>query len=127
MPGPGVEDGAGVGGVAVGEHGAPVHRPQQLEVLLALVRVPHSLTLPQNTAKGDTVLTHKVRAATISLTQAVAEIGLWPRHEGVAGVEVAVGQEAAAEAGAVVAPVAAVLLDTAHLLTQEASAFTRHS
>ena len=30
-PGPGVEDGAGVGGVAVGEHRTPVHRPQHLE------------------------------------------------------------------------------------------------
>ena len=89
--------------------------------------LPHSLTLPQNTAEGDTVLTHKVSAATVSLTQTRGEVRLWPRHEGVAGVEVAVGQEAAGEAGAVVAPVAAVLLDTAHLLTQEASAFTRHS
>ena len=42
-------------------------------------------------------------------------------------MEVAVGQEAAGEAGAVIAPVAAVLLDTAQLLTKEASAFTWHS
>ena len=116
-----------MGGVAVGEHGAPQQRPQHLQVLLALVRVPHLVTLPQGRANSDTVLTHKVRAVAISLAQTRGEVRLWPRHEGVAGVEVAVGQEAAGEAGAVIAPVAAVLLDTTQLLTKEASAFTWHS
>ena len=78
MPGPGVEDVAGVGGVAVGEHRAPVHRPQQLEVLLALVRVPDSVALPQNTAEQVTVLPDQVITAAGFLHRQPLKLGSDP-------------------------------------------------
>ena len=119
MPGPSVEDGAGAGGVAVGEHGAPVHRPQQLEVVLALVGVGHFITLPEHAAQEVTVLLHQVLAAAGVLAETLAVVRLRPGGDGGAGGEVGGVQEAAhAGAGAegVEAPVSAGLLVAAQLL-----------
>ena len=116
VPGPGVEDGAGVGGVAVGEHRAPVHRPQQLEVVLALVGVGHFVTLPEDGAEEVTVLLHQVITGAGVLGEALGVVRLGSQGDGVAGGEVGGVQEAAVAAAAVVSPVVAILLDTAHLL-----------
>ena len=69
-----------MGGVAVGEHRAPVHRPQQLEVLLALVRVPDSVALPEEVAKEVTVLPDQVITAAGFFTQTVTEVRLGPHN-----------------------------------------------
>ena len=74
-----------MGGVAVGEHLAPVHRPQQLQDFLTVVG-SDIFALPQNTAEQVTVLLHQVIAAAIVLTQAVTEVRLGPGSDGVAGV-----------------------------------------
>ena len=117
MPGPGVEDGAGAGGVAVGEHGAPVHRPQHLEELLALVSIPHSLVLPQDVALELTILLDNVIAGSRVLGQTLGEVRLGPGGDGGAGGEVGVGEEAAGGRVPAVAPVVApVLLNPAQLL-----------
>ena len=116
MPGPGVEDGAGAGGVAVGEHRAPVHRPQQLQVVLALVGVGHFVTLPEDGAEEVTVLLHQVIAAAGVLGEALGVVWLVSRGDVVAGGEVGGVQEAAGEAGAVVAPQVAMVQVTAQLL-----------
>ena len=108
-----------MGGVAVGEHLAPVHRPQQLEVVLALVGVGHPLALPQHAAQEVTVLLHQVLAAPGVLAQTLAVVRLRPGGDGGAGGEVGGVQEAAdAGAGAegVEAPVSAGLLVAAQLL-----------
>ena len=116
LPGPGVEDAAGAGGVAVGEHRAPVHRPQHLEVL---VGVGHLVALPQNTALEVTILLHQVLAAAGVLTETLAVVRLGPGGDGGAGGEVG-GVQEAADGGAgvegVEAPVAAGLLVAAQLL-----------
>ena len=74
-----------MGGVAVGEHRAPVHRPQQLQDFLTVVG-SDIFAPPQNTAEQVTVLLHQVIAAAIVLTQAVTEVRLGPGSDGVAGV-----------------------------------------
>ena len=50
LPGPGVEDGAGVGGVAVGEHRAPQDGFQRVEILAALASVGHIVHPPEDIA-----------------------------------------------------------------------------
>ena len=115
MPGPSVEDGAGVGGVAVGEHGAPQHRPQELEVLLALVGVGH-LALPESVALEVTIFLHNVITGAGVLGETLGVVRLSPGGDVVTGGEVGGVQEAAVAAAAVVSPVVAILLDTAHLL-----------
>ena len=127
MPGPGVQDAADLVPAAVGEHRAPQHRPQHPQVLLALAGVPHGVALPEDAALQVAVLPDQVIAAAGVLGEALGVVRLGPQGDGVAGGEVGGVQEAAGEAGAVIAPVAAVLLDTAQLLTKEASAFTWHS
>ena len=122
MPGPCVYDAADLVLVTVGEHLAPVHRPQHLEELLAAVGVSNIFAPPQNIAEQVTVLLHQVITAAIVLTQAVTEVRLGPGSDGVAGVEVAVGQEAAGEGVLVIAPVVAALLDTTQLLAHLAVA-----
>ena len=85
MPGPCVYDAADLVLVAVGEHLAPVHRPQQLEVVLALVGVGHSVALPQHAAQEVTVLLHQVLAAAGVLAETLAVVRLWPGGDCSAG------------------------------------------
>ena len=82
---------------------------------MALIGVGH-LALPEDAALEVAVLPDQVIAAAGVLGEALGVVRLWPQGDGVAGGEVGGVQEAAVAAGAVVAPVAAVLLDTAHLL-----------
>ena len=104
--------------MAVGEHLCPQPRPQQLEVLLALVRAPDLVTLPQDRAEKTAVLLDNVVTAAGVLTQTLCEVRAGPSRDVVTGVEVAVGQEAAVQGVRVEAPVLAVLLDAAQLLAQ---------
>ena len=115
VPGPGVEDGAGAGGVAVGEHGAPQHRPQELEVLLALVGVGH-LALPESVALEVTIFLHNVITGAGVLGETLGVVRLSPGGDVVTGGEVGGAQEAAVPA-AVVAPQVALIRVTAQLLT----------
>ena len=106
-----------MGGAAVGEHGAPVHRPQHPQELLALVSIPHSLVLPQDVALELTILLDNVIAGSRVLGQTLGEVRLGPGRDGVAGGEVGVGEEAAGAGVPAVAPVVApVLLNPAQLL-----------
>ena len=110
-----------MGGVAVGEHRAPVHRPQQLEVVLALVGVGHFVTLPEDGAEEVTVLLHQVIAAAGVLGEALGVVWLIAGGDVVAGGEVGGVQEAAGEAGAVIAPQVAMVQVTAQLLADAGS------
>ena len=66
--------------MAVGEHRAPIHRTQHLQVLLALVRVPHGVILPEHAAPEVTVLPDQVITAAGFFTQTFTEVGLGPRN-----------------------------------------------
>ena len=116
VPGPGVEDAADLVPAAEGEHLAPQHRPQHLEVLLAVAGVYHNVTLPQNIAQQVTVLRGEVITAARTLAQTLSEVRLRTSNEGVTGVQVAVGKEVAGETVFVEAPELAVILDPAQLL-----------
>ena len=106
-----------MGGVAVGEHRAPVHRPQHPQELLALVSIPHSLVLPQDVALELTILLDNVIAGSRVLGQTLGEVRLRPGSDGAAGGCVGVGEEAAGAGVPAVAPVVApVLLNPAQLL-----------
>ena len=94
----------------------------RLQLYLAGVGVGDRLAAPHHAAEQGAVLPHQVRAAAGVSAQTVAGVRRGPRSEGVAGVEVAVGQEAAGAAGAVIAPVVAGLLYLAQLLAQLAVA-----
>ena len=94
----------------------------RLQLYLAGVGVGDRLAAPHHAAEQGAVLPHQVRAAAGVSAQAVAGVRRGPGSEGVAGVEVAVGQEAAGAAGAVIAPVVAGLLYLAQLLAQLAVA-----
>ena len=80
------------------------------------------LSLPKNIAKHFTVLPDHFITAAIVLTLTLCENRLGPGSYGVAGAEVAVGQEAAGEGVLVIAPVVAALLDTTQLLAHLAVA-----
>ena len=82
-----------MGGVAVGEHLAPQHGPQQLEVLLALVGV-RNLALPEDAALEVAVLPDQVITAARALAQALGVLRRRPRGHRGAGGEVGVEQEA---------------------------------
>ena len=90
----------------------------RLQLYLAGVGVGDRLAAPHHAAEQGAVLPHQVRAAAGVSAQAVAGVRRGPRSEGVAGVEVAVGEEAAGEGVLVIAPVAAALLHPAELLAQ---------
>ena len=106
-----------MGGVAVGEHGAPQHRPQELEVLLALVGVGH-LALPESVALEVTIFLHNVITGAGVLGETLGVVRLSPGGDVVTGGEVGGVQEAADAAAAVISPVAAVLLRPAQLLAE---------
>ena len=116
MPGPGVEDGAGVGGVAVGEHLAPQLRTQHLQELLALVGVDYFDTLPEDASLEVTVLPDQVITGAGVLGEALGVVWLIASGDVVTGGEVGGVQEAAGEAGAVVAPQVAMVQVSAQLL-----------
>ena len=104
--------------MAVGEHLAPQPRPQQLQVLLALVRAPDLVTLPQDRAEKPAVLLDNVGTGARVLTQTLCKVWAGPSSDVVTRVEVAVGQEAAVQSVRVEGPVLAVLLDAAQILAQ---------
>ena len=81
-----------MGGVAVGEHLATVHRPQQLQDFLTVVG-SDIFAPPQNIAEQVTVLRGEVITAARTLAQTLSEVRLRTSNEGVTGVEVAVGKE----------------------------------
>ena len=116
MPVTTVEDAADLVPAAVGEHLAPHHRPQHLEVLLAVAGVYYNITLPQNIAEQVTVLRGEVITAARTLAQTLSEVRVRTSNEGVTGVQVAVGKEVAGETVFVEAPELAVILDPAQLL-----------
>ena len=105
-----------MGGVAVGEHLAPQHGPQQLQVLLTLVGVSHRITLPEDAAFEVTVFLHKVITAAGVLGEALGIVWLIARDDGVTGGDVGGVQEAAVPT-TVVAPKVAMIHVTAQLLT----------
>ena len=111
-----VQDAADLATVAVGEHGAPQHRPQHLEVLLAVAGVYNNVTLPQNIAEQVTVLRGEVITGARTLAQTLSEVRVRTSNEGVTGVQVAVGKEVAGETFFVKAPELTVILDPAQLL-----------
>ena len=121
MPGPGVQDAADLVPAAVGEHLAPQHRPQHLEVLLAVAGVYNNVTLPQNIAEQVTVLRGEVITGARTLAQTLSEVRVRTSNEEVTGVQVAVGKEVAGVTVFVEAPVLAVILDPAQLLADAGS------
>ena len=72
--------------MAVGEHLGPQPRPQQLEVLLALVRAPDLVTLPQDRAEKPAVLLDNVVTAARVLTQTLCEVRAGSSCDVVTGV-----------------------------------------
>ena len=109
--------------VAVGEHRASQGGAQGVQVVLALVSVPHTALLPHHGARQRAVLPHQVLArAVVQADAAIEGIGVRCPGDGVAGVEVAVGVEGAPQGVRVEAPVLAVLLDAAQLLAQAVGA-----
>ena len=107
--------------MAVGEHRGSQHGAQGLEVVLALVSVPHTALLPHHGPLQRAVLPHQVLARAVVQADAGVEV-LHSPGDGVAGVEVAVGVEGAGQAERVEAPVLTVLLDEAQLLAHAVGA-----
>ena len=76
----------------------------------------HFVTLPEHAAEEVTVLLHQVIAAAGVLGEALGVVWLVSRCDVVAGGEVGGVQEAAGEAGAVIAPQVAIIQVSAQLL-----------
>ena len=93
----------------------PQHRPKHLQVLLALVRVPHGVIMPEEAALQLTVLPDQVITAAGVLGEALGVVWLVAGSDVVAGGEVGGAQEAAVPA-AVIAPKVALIRVTAQLL-----------
>ena len=120
---PCVQDGAGVWAVVEGEHLAPIHWPKQLQEFLTLRSISNGITLPEDIAKEVTIfLDHGIFAITCVriLAHAVFEVRLRPCNDGVTWGDVAVGEEAAGEAGPVIAPVGTIILNPTQLLAEQA-------
>ena len=113
---PGVEDVADLVLAAVGELLAPKLQTQHLQELLALVGFEYLYTLPEDAALEVTVLPDQDIAAAGVLGEALGVVWLIAGGDVVTGGEVGGVQEAAGQAGAVIAPQVAIIQVSAQLL-----------
>ena len=77
--------------MTVGEHLASYHWTKNLQILLALVSIPDSVTLPQNITNMVAILPNNIVTSSRVLAQTLSKVWPGPSSDVITGVEVALG------------------------------------